>query len=82
MYIYTYTYGMSGLKNGSNFTQHPPSPGPRAGPDLPTKDQAVSTQTRTVPGSRLAPLLVSVEGHVPTIHKEGAYRLCTQETMV
>ena len=47
VYIYTYIYvklsrGMSGLRNGMNTTQLPPSPASRAGTDLPTNGQAVS----------------------------------------
>jgi len=34
--------GMSGLRNGENTTQHPPSPASRAGTDPSTNVQAVS----------------------------------------
>jgi hypothetical protein len=35
-------YVINGLIHGLNTTEHPPSPGYRAGPDLPTNVQAVS----------------------------------------
>ena len=35
-------WGMSGLRNGMDTTQHPPSPASRAGTDSPTNVQAVS----------------------------------------
>jgi len=52
-------YAIHGSRNGLSTTQHPPSLGYGAGPDLPTNVQAVTragiTYTRTVPGSRLGP---------------------------
>jgi len=52
-------YVINGSRNGLNTTQHPPSLGSRAGPDIPTNVQAVLragiSYARTVPGSRLGP---------------------------